>query len=124
MGGTDNVLKRIGLTSSNFIETITGIFRLDIDSFIFLFSFLAGFIALILTQIGFAKGADASKLVPMYNSLYIAGPVFFELLILQGATVSISIIISIIVVIIGVFMMNIFKKPNENINIEEMQKKA
>ena len=107
-GGTDNVLKRIGLTSSNFIDAFAGVFRLELDSFLFLFSFLAGFFALILTQIGFAKGADASKLVPMYNSLYIAGPVLFELLIVQSATVSIDIIFSIIVIIIGVFMMNIF----------------
>ncbi|MFW9902302.1 MAG: EamA family transporter [Candidatus Thorarchaeota archaeon] len=124
MGGTDNVLKRIGLTSSNFIEVLAGVFRLEIDSFIFLFSFLAGFFALIITQIGFAKGADASKLVPMYNSLYIAGPVFFELLIVKGAKISIGIIISIIVIIIGIFMMNIFKKTKENINIDEVQKKV
>lgn len=123
MGGTDNVLKRIGLTSSNFIEAFAGVFRLEINSYIFLFSFLAGFFALILTQIGFAKGADASKLVPMYNSLYIAGPVFFELLIVQEATVSIGIILSILIIIVGVFMMNIFKKSKENKNIEEIREK-
>jgi hypothetical protein len=122
-GGTDNVLKRIGLSSSNFIEAFAGLFRLELESFIFLFSFLAGFFALIITQIGFAKGADASKLVPMYNSLYITGPVFFELLIIQGATVSIGIITSIIIIIVGVFLMNIFKKPKENINIREIQEK-
>ncbi|MFX0001049.1 MAG: EamA family transporter [Candidatus Hodarchaeota archaeon] len=113
LGGTDNVLKRIGLTSSNFIETLAGIFSLELDSFIFLFSFLAGFFAMILTQIGFAKGADASKLVPMYNSLYIVAPVLFELLIVRGATISIGIIISIVIIILGVFLMNIFKNAEE-----------
>ncbi len=114
LGGTDNVLKSIGLTSSNFIEVFAGVFQLKLDSFIFLFSFLAGFFGLILTQIGFAKGADASRLVPMYNSLYIVAPVLFELLIINGATLSIEIIFSIIIIIIGVFMMNIFKKTENN----------
>jgi len=114
LGGTDNVLKRIGLSSSNFIEAFAGLFRLELDSFIFLFSFLAGFFALILTQIGFAKGADASRLVPMYNSLYISAPVLFELIIVEGGRVSLGIISSIIIIIIGVFLMNIFKKK-ENI---------
>jgi len=110
LGGTDNVLKRIGLTSNNFIEVLAGILQLELDSFIFLFSFLAGFFAMILTQIGFAKGADASRLVPMYNSLYIVAPVAIELIIVEGATISIGIIISILIIIIGVFLMNIFKK--------------
>ncbi|MFX1378871.1 MAG: hypothetical protein ACFFA4_07220 [Promethearchaeota archaeon] len=116
LGGTDNVLKRIGLSESNFIDALAGLFRLDIDSFIFLFSFLAGFFALIITQIGFAKGADASRLVPMYNSLYISAPVLFELIIVKGARVSLGIILSIIIIIIGVFLMNIFKKKQ---NIEK-----
>ncbi|MFX0039670.1 MAG: EamA family transporter [Candidatus Heimdallarchaeota archaeon] len=110
LGGTDNVLKRIGLSSSNFIEAFAGLLRMELDSYIFLFSFLAGFFALIITQIGFAKGADASRLVPMYNSLYISAPVLFELLIVEGAGVSLGIILSIIIIIIGVFLMNIFKK--------------
>lgn len=115
LGGTDNVLKRIGLSSSNFIDALVGLFRLELDSFIFLFSFLAGFFALIITQIGFAKGADASRLVPMYNSLYISAPVLFEVLIVEGASVSLGIILSIIVIIIGVFLMNIFKKKKEEL---------
>jgi len=114
LGGMDNVLKRIGLTSSNFIEAFAGVFQLELDSFIFLFSFLAGFFGMILTQIGFAKGADASRLVPMYNSLYIVAPVLFELVIINGAIVSMGITFSIIIIIIGVFMMNIFKKTENN----------
>ncbi len=120
LGGTDNVLKRIGLTSNNFFEAIAGIFQLELDSFIFLFSFIAGLFAMILTQIGFAKGADASKLVPMYNSLYIVAPVLFELIIVEGASISIGIIISIIVIVAGVFLMNIFKNPREKIKSEKL----
>jgi drug/metabolite transporter (DMT)-like permease len=123
LGGTDNVLKRIGLSSNNFLEVMAGLLQLNLDSFIFLFSFLAGLFAMILTQIGFAKGADASKLVPMYNSLYIVAPVLFELLIVEGASISIGIILSIVVIIVGVFMMNIFKKPKENAITKEYQEK-
>jgi len=53
LGGTDNVLKRIGLSSSNFIEAFAGLFRLELDSFIFLFSFLAGFFACRILRINF-----------------------------------------------------------------------
>lgn len=119
-GGMDNVFKRMGLSSSNFLETFAGVFRLEILSIIFVISFFLGLLALTLTQIGFAKGAEASKLVPMYNSLYITGPVIFELIIIEGATVSIGIILSIIVIIGGVFLMNIFKKNEEELNSEKM----
>ncbi|MBA7636748.1 hypothetical protein ES703_44376 [subsurface metagenome] len=119
-GGMDNVFKRMGLSSSNFLEVFAGVFRLEILSIIFVISFFLGLLALTLTQIGFAKGAEASKLVPMYNSLYITGPVIFELIIIEGATVSIGIILSIIVIILGVFLMNIFKKNEEELNIEKM----
>ncbi|MCK4370357.1 MAG: hypothetical protein KAT57_03830 [Candidatus Lokiarchaeota archaeon] len=119
-GGMDNVFKRMGLSSSNFLEAFAGVFRLEILSIIFVISFFLGLLALTLTQIGFAKGAEASKLVPMYNSLYITGPVIFELIIIEGATVSIGIILSIIVIIGGVFLMNIFKKNEEKLNSKKM----
>ena len=119
-GGMDNVFKRMGLSSSNFLEAFAGVFRLEILSIIFVISFFLGLLALTLTQIGFAKGAEASKLVPMYNSLYITDPVIFELIIIEGATVSIGIILSIIVIILGVFLMNIFKKNEEELNIEKI----
>ena len=116
LGGMDNVFKRMGLTSSNLIEAFAGVFRLEVLSIIFVISFFLGLLALTLTQIRFAKGADASRLVPMYNSLYIAAPVIFELIIIEGATISIGIILSIKIIIMGVFLMNIFKKPEEKLN--------
>jgi len=87
-------------------------------SFCFVISFFLGLLALTLTQIGFAKGADASRLVPMYNSLYITAPVIFELIIIEGATISIGVILSIIIIIVGVFLMNIFKKSEEKLNYQ------
>jgi len=120
LGGMDNVFKRMGLTSSNLIEAFAGVFRLEVLSIIFVISFFLGLLALTLTQIGFAKGADASRLVPMYNSLYIAAPVIFELIIVEGATISIGIILSLIIIIMGVFLMNIFKKSEEKLSTEEI----
>jgi len=115
-GGMDNVFKRMGLSSSNFLEAFAGVFRLELLSIIFVISFFLGLLAFLLTQIGFAKGAEASKLVPMYNSLYICSPIIFELIIIEGSRISPSIILSIMVIIAGVFLMNIFKKDKENLN--------
>jgi len=109
LGGMDNVFKRMGLSSSNFIEAFAGIFRGELLSIIFLISFFLGFLAFIFTQVGFAKGADASKLVPMYNSLYIIAPIVIELIIIENATVSIGLILSLVLIVVGIFLMNIFK---------------
>ncbi|MFX1571440.1 MAG: hypothetical protein ACFFB0_01720 [Promethearchaeota archaeon] len=117
LGGMDNVFKRMGLSSSNFFEAFIGAFRGELLSFIFLISFFLGFLAMILTQIGFAKGADASELVPMYNSLYIIAPIVFELLIIENATISIGLILSVALIIVGIFLMNIFKKSDENLKL-------
>lgn len=119
LGGMDNVFKRMGLSSSNFIEAFAGVFRGELLSIIFLISFFLGFLALILTQVGFAKGADASKLVPMYNSLYIIAPIVFELIIIENATVSIGLILSVALIIVGIFLMNIFKKSEKNLELLE-----
>jgi len=115
-GGMDNVFKRMGLSSSNFLEAFAGVFRLELLSIIFVISFFLGLFAFLLTQIGFAKGAEASKLVPMYNSLYIISPIIFELIIIEGSRISLSIILSIMIIITGVFLMNIFKRDKENNN--------
>ncbi len=115
-GGMDNVFKRMGLSSSNFLEAFAGVFRLELLSFIFVISFFLGLLAFLLTQIGFAKGAEASKLVPIYNSLYIISPIIFELIMIEGSRISPSIILSIMIIITGVFLMNIFKKDKENNN--------
>jgi len=119
LGGMDNVFKRMGLSSSNFIEAFAGIFRGELLSIIFLISFFLGFLAFILTQVGFAKGADASKLVPMYNSLYIIAPIVFELIIIENTTVSIGLILSVALIVVGIFLMNIFKKSKENLELEK-----
>jgi len=112
-GGMDNVFKRVGFAELGFFDAFLGVFRLDIFSIIFLLSFVVGFLAFMFTQIGFAKGADASKLVPMYNSFYILMPIIFELIIVVGTTISFIQIIAIIIIISGIFLMNIFKDPEK-----------
>jgi drug/metabolite transporter (DMT)-like permease len=113
LGGIDNIFKRLGLTTGNFIEAFAGVFRLEPLSFIFLLSFLIGFLAFFFTQLGFAKGADASKLVPMYNSLYIISPIVIEFVIIRNMKISIGIVVSVIIIVIGIFLMNLFKRPVE-----------
>jgi drug/metabolite transporter (DMT)-like permease len=124
LGGMDNVFKRMGFKELGFADAFLGVFRLDIFSIIFLISFLVGFLAFIFTQIGFAKGADASKLVPMYDSFYILMPIIFELVIVVGVTVSLTQIIAILIIVAGIFLMNIFKDPESlKVGKIEMDKK-
>jgi multidrug transporter EmrE-like cation transporter len=104
LGAIDNVFKRIGL-KAGFSELF------NISTFpIFMISFLIGLLALVVTQYGFAKGADASKLVPISNSFYIITPIYFELIIIIGATISIFKIFPIIIIIAGILLMDIYKK--------------
>ena len=104
MGAIDNVFKRIGL-KAGFSE----IFNLSTFP-IFMLSFVIGLSALIITQFGFAKGANASKLVPISNSFYIITPIYFELIIILGASISIFKILAIIIIIGGILLMDIYKK--------------
>ncbi len=51
---------------------------------IFASSFVIGFLAFLVTQIGFAKKARASLLVPVYNVTYIGLPVLWQTLLLPA----------------------------------------
>ncbi len=51
---------------------------------IFASSFVIGFLAFLVTQIGFAKKARASLLVPAYNAAYIGLPVLWQTILLPG----------------------------------------
>lgn len=113
LGGMDNTFKRMGLKDLGLIDSFIGVFSLEINSFIFLLSFACGGLAFLFTQIGFAKGADASRLVPFYNSFYIIGPVIFEVIIFPGATISVGKFIAMGIIVAGIFLMNLFKSPEE-----------
>ncbi len=62
-----------GILPSNAIGTI-----------IFAASFVIGFLAFVVTQIGFAKKVRASLLVPAYNAAFISLPVLWQVLLLPG----------------------------------------
>lgn len=51
---------------------------------IFASSFVIGFLAFVVTQIGFAKKAPASLLVPVYNAAYIGLPVLWQTILLPA----------------------------------------
>lgn len=51
---------------------------------IFASSFVIGFLAFVITQIGFGKKAPASLLVPVYNAAYIGLPVLWQTLLLPA----------------------------------------
>jgi drug/metabolite transporter (DMT)-like permease len=107
LGAIDNVFKRIGL-KTGFIE----IFNLGTFP-ILIISFIIGFLAFFFTQYGFAKGAEASKLVPIYNSFYILTPIYFEIIINAIWWVNPLKLVLIIPIIAGLFLMRLFKEEEK-----------
>jgi drug/metabolite transporter (DMT)-like permease len=103
LSGLDNVFKRIGLKEG--IANIINVQTLPL----FVISFIMALTAFALCQIAFAKGAEASKLVPIYNSFYIAIPVIVELFIYEGTFLSVEKIFALSLIIVGVFFMQSFK---------------
>nr|MDO8115331.1 hypothetical protein [Candidatus Sigynarchaeota archaeon] len=68
-------------------------------------SFVVAFLAFFFTQWGFARKAQASTLVPAYDSLYVVIPVVYQALLLPGYEIWLSTIAGIVLVIIGVVLM-------------------
>jgi drug/metabolite transporter (DMT)-like permease len=94
---------------------------------VFLFSFLCGSFAFIFTQWGFARKAQASVLVPCYNSLYVLFPIIIQIIALPGFITTGYTFLGVGLIVIGIILMQIFKKstnphgsaqttitPNEN----------
>ncbi|MHA1378424.1 MAG: EamA family transporter [Candidatus Helarchaeota archaeon] len=98
LGSMDNIWKHLGLTTGNFYITIL--------------SFALGGLSFLTTQWGFANQADASKLVPCYNSAYIIIPVLFESWIIPSISTQIQFlqIFAMVIIIIGIFSMTAIKK--------------
>lgn len=97
-GAIDNVLKHSGLQERNI--------------WIILTSFAIGSAGFLITQWGYVNKADASKLVPAYNSSYMIIPVLFEawIIISPFTQVTIPQLIAIAVIIIGIVFMTAIKK--------------
>jgi drug/metabolite transporter (DMT)-like permease len=69
---------------------------------IFLSSFIIGFLAFVITQIGFAKKVRASLLVPAYNAVFIGLPVLWQTLLLPAYQPSWMTILGLILIVGGV----------------------
>jgi len=81
LGSLDPFFKGVGQNyggSSRILPSTT------VGTAIFAASFVIGFLAFLVTQIGFAKKARASLLVPAYNATYIGMPVIWQTVLLPG----------------------------------------
>jgi len=90
--------------------------------FVFLFSFLCGSGAFIFTQWGFARKAQASVLVPCYNTLYVVYPIIIQIIALPGFITTGYTLLGIVLIVIGIVLMQIFKKstnPHAHSNTTE-----
>ncbi len=98
VGVGQNFGGRPGLLPSNSIGTI-----------FFVSSFGIGFLAFLVTQIGFARKVRASLLVPSYNAAYIGLPVLWQVLLLPGYHLSWLTAAGLLLLISGVLAMQVFK---------------
>jgi drug/metabolite transporter (DMT)-like permease len=116
MGGLDPFFKGMGQT----LGTSPGFFPSSIDGwFIYLGSFLFGTVAFLLTQWGFARKSPASVLVPCYNSFYVIIPIMLYGVALPGYNVTPITIIGMILTVVGIILMQGFKKSNSKLEKEE-----
>jgi drug/metabolite transporter (DMT)-like permease len=72
---------------------------------IFAFSFVIGFISFAVTQVGFAKKAPASLLVPTYNAGYILLPILLQVVLLPAYQLYWSTYAGITLIILGMALM-------------------
>ena len=76
-----------------------------IGTVIFSASFVIGFLAFVVTQIGFAKKVRASLLVPAYNAAFIGLPVLWQVLLLPGYRLSWMTALGLALILAGVAAM-------------------
>jgi hypothetical protein len=108
-GCLDQVFKELGVIYGG------GLGGLPIHPFgwvLYLSSFAIGFLALLFTQWGFARKANASVLVPVYNTMYVTLPIFLQILTFPGYFPSWITIFGILITITGIMLMQIFKKDD------------
>ncbi len=71
-------------------------------------SFLIGFSAFVVTQIGFLKKARASLLVPAYNAAYIGLPVIWQALLLPDYRIRVITAVGLLFILAGVVALQAF----------------
>jgi len=74
-------------------------------------SFVIGFLAFIITQVGFAHKVRASLLVPAYNAAFIGLPVVWQSILLPNYHLTWITIAGLLSIISGVIVMQVFKYP-------------
>lgn len=102
LGGLDPFLKGVG---QNYGGASAVIPATTLGNIIFVSSFVIGFLAFVITQIGFARKVRASLLVPAYNAAFIGLPVFWQLFLLPDYSLTIWTALGLTLIISGVAAM-------------------
>jgi len=105
LGGLDPFLKGVG---QNLGGTPGFIPRTVPGMILFVSSFVIGFLAFATTQVGFARKAQASVLVPAYDSAYIVLPVLLQTFLLPSYRLYWTTVAGIGSILAGVVLMRAF----------------
>ncbi len=97
-GGQDIIFKMLG---QNDMGSIVG-------WLVFASSFAIAFLAFFFTQLGFARKAPASVLVPAYDATYVLVPILFQALLLPGFQIWPSTAFGAVIIIVGIALMRGF----------------
>ncbi len=81
----------------------------SIGTIFFIASFVVGFLAFVVTQVGFVRKVRASLLIPAYNAAFIGLPVVLQVFLLPAYRLSWLTAASLLLIIGGVTMMQVFK---------------
>jgi hypothetical protein len=105
LGGLDPFLKGVG---QNLGGTPGFIPRTVPGMILFGSSFVIGFLAFATTQVGFARKARASVLVPAYDSAYIVLPILLQLFLLPSYRLYWTTVLGIGAIVLGIVLMRAF----------------
>ncbi len=75
-------------------------------------SFVVGFLAFLITQVGFARKVRASLLVPAYNAAFIGLPVVWQAFLLPNYHLTWVTVAGLLSIICGAIVMQAFKHPS------------
>jgi drug/metabolite transporter (DMT)-like permease len=99
-GGQDIIFKMLG---QNAMDNVVG-------WLVFASSFAIAFLAFFFTQLGFARKAPASVLVPAYDTTYVLVPLLYQALLLPGFEIWWTTVLGAATVIIGITLMRGFTR--------------
>ena len=109
LGSLDPFFKGVGQNYGGHSEILPAN---KIGAIFFTSSFVIGFLAFVVTQVGFARKVPASLLVPVYNAAFIGLPVIWQAVLLpEGRTTGIS-VTGILLILVGVIGMQFRVRGN------------